>query len=73
MEALLCGTPVVATMAWGVPDIVPSFCGILVPPKDTITLQNALKEGLERDWDYKAIRNYAEQNLSSEVQCKKNY
>lgn len=71
MEALACGTPVVASMVGGLPDIVPSFCGILVPPKDAVELQNALEVALERSWDYQAIRNHAEQNLSSEAQCKK--
>ena len=28
-------------------------------------------EALEKEWDYQAIRSYAEQNLSSERQCKK--
>ena len=71
MEALACGTPVVASKVGGVPGIVPSFCGVLVPPQDVISLQQALDEALKRDWDYQAIRTHAEQNLSSEAQCKK--
>ena len=70
MEALACGTPVVASKVGGVPGIVPPFCGVLVPPQDVISLQQALDEALKRDWDYQAIRNHAEQNLSSEAQCK---
>jgi len=71
MEALACGTPVIATRVGGVSGIVPSFCGILVPPKDAGALQNALEVALKRNWDYQAIRKYAEQNLSSAGQCKK--
>lgn len=48
LEALSCGTPVVATRVGAIPEAVKdNFNGILVPPGDSETLGIALKELLE--------------------------
>jgi glycosyltransferase involved in cell wall biosynthesis len=44
VEALACGTPVVATRCGGPEDIVSDEVGTLVPPED----ENALAEGIGR-------------------------
>jgi glycosyltransferase involved in cell wall biosynthesis len=47
LEALSCGTPVVATGAGGIPEIVPPAAGILTPAGDPAKLASALKDALE--------------------------
>ncbi len=57
LEALACGTPVVATKVGGIPEILPEReCGILVPAGDTLVLMEAIKEALKKEWDRKKIR-----------------
>lgn len=50
VEALACGTPVVATDVGGVREIVDETNGILVPVRDPRALSEALEAGLRRDW-----------------------
>ena len=71
MEALACGTPVVATAVGGISEIVPPFAGILVPPDRPLALREALENALSIGWDKDKIRRYAVENLSSETQCRK--
>jgi glycosyltransferase involved in cell wall biosynthesis len=51
IEALACGRPVVATNVGGIPELVNSESGILVPPQDSKALAEALSEALSRRWD----------------------
>ena len=53
IEALASGTPVVASKVGGIPDVVTSDVGILVPPKNSQALANALRGILQNpsDWD----------------------
>jgi glycosyltransferase involved in cell wall biosynthesis len=52
IEALACGTPVVATRVWGTPELVASeHVGALVDSVDPETLGDALADALSRDWD----------------------
>lgn len=51
IEALACGRPVVATNVGGIPELVDSESGILVPPQDSETLAEALHQALSRQWD----------------------
>lgn len=46
LELLACGTPVVATTAGALPEVV-GECGILVPPRDTPALAAAIRELLD--------------------------
>jgi glycosyltransferase involved in cell wall biosynthesis len=46
LEALACGTPVVATTAGSLPDVV-GPCGVLVPPRNTAALVAAITDLLD--------------------------
>lgn len=63
IEALACGTPVVATRVGGIPDLVPADgYGLLVPPGDVPSLTAALDRGLERAWDRRGIAAFGAAN-----------
>jgi len=55
IEALSCGTPVVASNVGGIPQLVKKGSGLLIPPKDSLLLERALEECLETTWDRPAI------------------
>jgi glycosyltransferase involved in cell wall biosynthesis len=59
LESLACGTPVLATGLWGVPEILvsPEF-GIMVP-QQTAAIAEGLGQALTKDWDRNIIINYA--------------
>lgn len=42
-EAMACGVPVVATASGGIPELVDESCGILVPPRDSAAVADALQ------------------------------
>lgn len=51
IEALACGRPVVASDVGGIPELMDSRCGILVPPRDARQLADALAQALDRPWN----------------------
>lgn len=55
LEALACGRPVVATTVGGIPEILSSECGQLVPPRNSGALADALASVLDRCWDPNSI------------------
>ena len=55
VEALACGTPVVATDVGGTREILREGRGLLVPPRDADALRGALAEALRCDWNREAI------------------
>jgi glycosyltransferase involved in cell wall biosynthesis len=59
LEAMACGTPVVATCVGGIPEVVPQFAGVLVAPHDTKTLSAALQTALSTKWDNARISAHA--------------
>ncbi len=66
IESLCCGTPVVSMAVNGVPELIDSSNGILVPPSDPIALAAALTKALtdlER-FDRRAIAANAARNYS---------
>lgn len=59
LESLACGTPVLATGLWGVPEILVSpELGIMVQ-QDITEIANGLALALTRTWDRNLIINYA--------------
>ena len=59
LEAMACGTPVVASQVGGIPEVVPDYAGILVPARQHEMLSAALNEALARCWDAAAISDHA--------------
>jgi glycosyltransferase involved in cell wall biosynthesis len=61
LESLACGTPVVATPVWGIPDIITSpELGILVK-RDIETIRRGLTQALQTRWDRDQLVRYASQ------------
>lgn len=51
VEALACGRPVVATPVGGIPEVVDTGSGVLVPLRDPVALAGGLGDVLARPWD----------------------
>jgi glycosyltransferase involved in cell wall biosynthesis len=61
LEAMACGTPVVASLVGGIPEIVDrGRCGFLVKPGFPGLLAEALEKSLTREWDHDEIRGHTE-------------
>jgi glycosyltransferase involved in cell wall biosynthesis len=57
IEALSCGRPVVASNVGGIPELLNSRCGVLVPPRDAQKLSEGLAQALDHPWDQEEIAN----------------
>jgi glycosyltransferase involved in cell wall biosynthesis len=56
LEALCCGTPVVAARVGAAPDLLDESSGILVPPENPAQFALALEQALAKPWDRAALR-----------------
>jgi glycosyltransferase involved in cell wall biosynthesis len=71
IEALASGRPVVATDVGGIPELMDSTDGSLIPARDAVSLESALEEVLSREWDAEAISQHHSRgwsNVSDEVE-----
>ena len=59
LEAMACGTPVVTSDVGGIPEVVPEYAGILVPPHAPDALSAALIDATGRSWDRPRIAAHA--------------
>ena len=61
LEAMACGTPVVATRIWGTPEVVtPASGGVLFEPREAPALAAAVQRLLQAMPDRAQVRRYAE-------------
>lgn len=69
LEAISCGTPVVATNQGGIPDIVNSSVGILIPEENTLELENAISRILNNEikFDSTYLAEYAKNNYRQDL------
>lgn len=59
LEAMACGTPVVATDVGGISEVLPAYAGVMVPPRDVAALEAALFTALHAEWDRERIVRHA--------------
>ena len=59
LEAMACGTPVVATNVGGIPEIVTVDTGILLESGDIQALSQSIDTALRHNWDSEKIHRYA--------------
>jgi glycosyltransferase involved in cell wall biosynthesis len=61
LEAMACGTPVVATRIWGTPEVVtPESGGVLFEPREGSALAAAVQQLLRSQPERSRVRRYAE-------------
>jgi Glycosyltransferase len=72
LEALACGTPIVATSVGGIPEIVAEGqVGRLVRSRDPKEMAACIEEVLETRWDRQRLRDYVAERFSFDVVTKK--
>jgi len=72
IEALACGTPIVATSVGGIPEIVAEGqVGRLVRSRDPKEMAACIEEVMETRWDRQRLRDYVAERFSFDVVTKK--
>ncbi|RLG44098.1 MAG: glycosyltransferase family 4 protein [Thermoproteota archaeon] len=67
-ESLACGTPVVATKVWGIPEVICSEdYGILVDRRSGKEIAEGILKALNKCWDYSKLVEYARRNTWDKV------
>jgi glycosyltransferase involved in cell wall biosynthesis len=69
LESLACGTPVVATNVWGIPEVIPSdHLGLLTRPSAREIAQT-IALALKRPWQPGTLRQYAGEHTWDRAAC----
>ncbi len=68
LEAAACGTPCVATIVGGIPEVVTPASGLLVALKDVSALTAALIEALRMEWDRNKVQTALKLSIGSWAQ-----
>jgi teichuronic acid biosynthesis glycosyltransferase TuaC len=64
VNALACGSPVIASTNVGSNEIICPVCGELYNVGDAKDLANKIIQNIDKQWDHKGIRNYTELHYS---------
>lgn len=66
IEAAMLGRPIIATAVGGTPEIIDSSCGILVPPKDSGALLEALRQLMDDSTKRKTLAERVQKNAQNQ-------
>lgn len=71
IEAMACGKPVISTCNGGSEEVVISEdYGLLLEPRNSINLAKKIETGLEKEWNYQKINEYAQQFTWTDIATK---